>query len=80
MITTETLVQAVEGLRYVRSRMSRSEFFEVFELKHVDGEPLTEYEGRQWTLFQSDLAHWLMRADRQRIAKLTTWIVKEMDA
>lgn len=80
MIATDTLVQTIEALRYVRSRMSRSEFFEAFDMKHVDGEPLTEYEGRQWTLFQGDLAHWLMRSDADRIEKLTAWINQEASA
>ena len=77
MIATDTLVQAVEALRYVRSRMSRSEFFEVFDMNHVDGSPLTEYESRQWDMFRDDLAGWLMRCDDDRLRKLTAWINKE---
>ena len=77
MITTDTLVQTIEALRYVRSRMNRSEFFVVFDMKHVDGSPLTEYEARQWDMFRDDLAGWLMRSDDERIEKLTAWINKE---
>lgn len=74
ILTTDRLAHVVTGLRYVRSRMSRSDFFEAFDMKHVDGSPLTEYEARQWELFRDDLASWLMRCDRDRLRKLTAWI------
>ena len=79
-LTTNTLVQTIKGLRYVRSRMSRSDFFMVFDMNHIDGKPMTEYEERQWELFRDDLAGWLMRSDDERIEKLTAWINKEMNA
>ena len=77
ILTTDRLAHVLTGLRYVRSRMSRSEFFVVFDMNHVDGEPMTEYEQRQWELFRDDLAGWLMRSDTDRLRKLTAWINKE---
>ena len=77
ILTTDRLAHVLTGLRYVRSRMSRSEFFEVFDMNHVDGSPLTEYESRQWDMFRDDLAGWLMRCDDDRLRKLTAWINKE---
>ena len=72
MITTDTLVQTIEALRYVRSRMDRRTFFESSTWRPKTADPRPPTSTTQWTLFERDLSDWLMRCDRRRIARLTT--------
>ncbi len=75
ILPTDTLVHVVTGLRYVRSRMDQSTFFEVFDMNTNEiGGPATKYEEHQWKIFKEDLASWLMRSDNDRLRKLTAWI------
>jgi hypothetical protein len=76
-LTLDTLTKALEGLRYVSSRMDAATFFKVFDFATDPENPrwgLTDYEVNKYRVFLDYPLHFLMGCSDDKLELLVAWI------
>jgi len=76
-LDVDTMKQALEGLRWVSSRMDSTTFFKVFDFA-ADPENgrrgLTDYERNKHRVFLENPLHFLMGCSDDKLELLVAWI------